>query len=116
MSSHPEGAVRRAVFLAVMLAGLVFVPLAGSAAAAGKPHDKGGPAQILVLSNRADLISGGDALVEIVLPDKVDPATVTVKLNGTDITSAVGGRPQRGFEGVVSGRVNGGKEGTGGQK
>ena len=71
-----------------MLAGLVFVPLAGSAAAHGKPHGKGGPAQILVLSNRADLISGGDALVEVVLPDKTDPASVKVTLNGSDITSA----------------------------
>ena len=31
MSSQPEGALRRAVFLAVTLVGLVFVPLAGSA-------------------------------------------------------------------------------------
>ena len=68
MSSQPEGALRRAVFLAVTLVGLVFVPLAGSA-----HQGKGGHAEILVLSNRADLVSGGDALVQINLPDKIDP-------------------------------------------
>src|SRR6476659_7712416 len=48
----------------------------------------GGQPQIGVLSNRSDLSSGGDALVEFVLPGRVDPSTVTVTLNGsTDVTS-----------------------------
>src|SRR5213596_3197339 len=43
---------------------------------------------IKVLSNRADLISGGDALVEIVLPAGVDPASVRVDVDGRDVTAA----------------------------
>jgi hypothetical protein len=55
-----------------------------------------GPA-IKVLSNRADLISGGDALVEIV------GAGGPVALNGTDVTSAFMARPDGRFLGVVTG-------------
>jgi hypothetical protein len=40
-----------------------------------------------VLSNRADLISGGDALVE------VKPAGATVRLDGADVTNAFAVRP-----------------------
>src|SRR5215468_1174764 len=87
MSTRPRRALTRAFFLALTLAALVVVSLAGSTAALGKPG-KGGPAQIVVLSNRADLISGGDALVQVVAPDKADPASLRVSLNGTDITSA----------------------------
>ena len=41
-----------------------------------------GEVEISVLSNRADLISGGNALVHIVVPD---PAAVMVSLNGEDV-------------------------------
>ena len=98
MSSQPEGALRRAVFLAVTLVGLVFVPLAGSA-----HQGKGGPAEILVLSNRADLVSGGDALVQINLPDKVAPSSVHVSLNGSDVTSAFAVRANGEYQGKVTG-------------
>jgi hypothetical protein len=45
---------------------------------------------IHVVSNRADLISGGDALVTIDLPSKAAAANAKVSLNGTDITQAFG--------------------------
>src|SRR6266446_2986473 len=45
---------------------------------------------ITVLSNRADLISGGDALIEIVLPAGVDPARVRVDVDGRDIGLVTG--------------------------
>ena len=98
MSSQRAGVLRRAVFLAVTLVGLVFVPLAGST-----QKGKGGPAEILVLSNRADLISGGDALVQVNLPDRVDPASVDVTLNGNDITSAFAVRSNGAYQGLVTG-------------
>lgn len=44
-------------------------------------------AEIRVLSNRADLISGDDALVEIVLPAGVPLSQLAVDLNGVNVTS-----------------------------
>jgi len=58
---------------------------------------------ITVLSNRADLISGGDALIEIVLPAGVDPARVRVDVDGRDVTAAFGVRPNRRYIGLVTG-------------
>jgi Tannase-like family of unknown function (DUF6351) len=57
-----------------LLAGLASAPAAHAATAP----------TIHVVSNRADLISGGDVLV------KVTPATARVALNGADITSELG--------------------------
>src|SRR4051812_19049434 len=105
MSSQSEGVLRRAVFLAVTLAGLVFVPLAGSA-----QQGKGGPAEILVLSNRADLVSGGDALVQINVPDRVAPSSVHVTLNGIDVTSAFAVRANGELQGLVTGLAVGDNE------
>jgi len=42
---------------------------------------------IKVLSNRADLISGGDALVELVLPAGAEASALRVNLNGQEVTS-----------------------------
>src|SRR4051812_38284486 len=105
MSSQPGGVLRRAVFLAVTLVGLVLVPLAGSA-----QQGKGGAAEILVLSNRADLISGGDALVQINVPDRVAPSSVHVTLNGSDVTSAFAVRANGELQGLVTGLAVGDNE------
>lgn len=56
-----------------------------------------GAPEIKVLSNRADLISGGDALVEVV------PSATKVELNGKDITSAFALRPNGRYMGLVTG-------------
>ena len=56
-----------------------------------------------VLSNRADLISGGDALVEIVLSPGVDPLGVRVDVDGRDVTNSFATRPNGRFEGLVTG-------------
>jgi Tannase-like family of unknown function (DUF6351) len=44
--------------------------------------------QILVLSNRADLISSGDALVEIKWPAGANVALARIELNNVNIASA----------------------------
>ena len=46
--------------------------------------------EIRTLSNRADLISDGDALVEVQVPKTVPMKKVTLTLNGADV-----GRPLR---------------------
>jgi hypothetical protein len=66
--------------------------------------------EINVLSNRADLVSGGNALVQVVLPAGEDPAAVQVALNGEDVTSAFAVRPNGQFAGVVTGLVIGANE------
>lgn len=58
---------------------------------------------INVLSNRADLISGDDALVEVVVPANVATADVHVALNGVDVTSSFGLTVSGRFLGLVTG-------------
>ena len=62
-----------------------------------------GDVVIKVLSNRADLISGGDAYIEVVVPDGGDAAGVRVDVDGRDVSDRV--RPRDGGRvlGVVTG-------------
>ena len=61
------------------------------------------PSQIDVLSNRADLISAGDALVEVKLPAGTDPASVVVTDDGRDVSSAFALNADGRFLGLVEG-------------
>jgi len=64
---------------------------------------------IRTLGNRADLVSNGDALVEVEVPDKVPLNRVKVTLNGADISSAftVADASRRTLRGLVTGLRNG---------
>ena len=55
---------------------------------------------IRTLSNRADLISGGDALVQVVLPPGTDAGKVKVQVDGRDVTSAFAVRADGRFLGL----------------
>jgi len=59
--------------------------------------------QVEVLSNRADLISGGDALVAVDLPDGTDPVTVHVTAGAQDVTSSFAVRGNGRYEGLITG-------------
>ena len=85
---------------------LVLLLLFGLAAPAGAAPGF----EISVRGNRADLVSGGDALVEVVLPTGVAPATVRVSVNGTDATAAFAVRENGRFMGVVEGLADGGND------
>jgi hypothetical protein len=76
-------------------------------AAAAAPAALAQGFQINVLSTRADLVSGPEALTSIALPAGTDPSTVTVSLNGQDVTSQFAERSNGQFEGLLSGLVNG---------
>jgi len=100
---------RRATRPAIAL-GVVLAVLATSAAAAATLSSTtagdGTPApalQILTLSDRADLISGGDALVQVVLPPGTAPASVKVRVGDRDVTGEFAARPNGEFEGLVTG-------------
>ena len=64
--------------------------------------------EIRTLSNRADLISDGDALVQVKAPQDVPLQKVTFTLNGNDVASAfVLDEASRTFRGVLTGLQNG---------
>jgi len=64
--------------------------------------------EIVTLSNRADLISGGDALVEVRVPKSVAPSQVRLSLNGHDVTAMFRVDSTAGvMRGVLTGMVPG---------
>jgi len=63
--------------------------------------------QIRTLSNRADLISGGDALVEIVLPAHAAVRDLRVAVGRRDVTGAFARRASGRVLGVITGLAEG---------
>ncbi len=90
--------VRGAVAAAVLL-------VVGPAVSAVAAPSASSSLAIRVLSNRADLISGGDALVEVQLPQR--RAEPQVQLDGRDISKAFALRQNGAYEGLVTGMRNG---------
>jgi Tannase-like family of unknown function (DUF6351) len=74
----------------------VGLTLCGSALAAAAP-------QIRVVSNRADLISGDDALVAIEIPAGASASRLKVTLNGADITRSFAATGASSVGGLVTG-------------
>ena len=56
-----------------------------------------------VLSNRADVISAGDALVEVKLPAGLNPSRVRVYDDGRDVTNQFGWRKNKRYMGRLTG-------------
>lgn len=78
--------------------------LASVLTACGGSGDSGlGVIEIRSLSNRADMISDGNAYIEIVLPKGSPPGALKVALNGTDVTARFAQRAN----GRILGRVEG---------
>ena len=72
---RPRGGI--AVLAAVVLCALAaMLPSAAVPATGGKVPAAAAALKISVLSNRADLVSDGDALVQITVPSGVDPSTL----------------------------------------
>jgi len=99
----------RAAF-ALLAAGALVLPASAAAAApataaqARAASPAAAPAaavELRVLSGRGDLVSGGDALVQVVLPAGATGLVVTA--NGRDATSAFGKGPEGKTEGLVTG-------------
>lgn len=62
-----------------------------------------GRMRIVVLSNRADLISGGDALVEVEVPRGVRPRRIRVRAGKRDVTKRFAVRRDGRYVGLVRG-------------
>jgi hypothetical protein len=79
----------------------------GGGGAGGLPADlppqASGPLALKTLSNRADMISDGDALVELVLPKGLGAGAVSLDLNGIDVTASFAERANGRVLGVVTG-------------
>ena len=96
--AHHQAVVRAAMAIAIGFS------LSTIAYAKPPDHANDNLTEIFVLSNRADLVSGGDALVEIVLPDKAKarPDQVTIDVDGRDVTIAFAVRADGRFYGLVT--------------
>lgn len=93
---------KRSVMKRWVTTGLLVAGIAGPLTV----HATSGPHQfeIKTLSNRADLVSGGDVLVEVQVPQHVALDKVVISLNGQDVTGALQQNPAaRTFSGLVSG-------------
>ena len=84
--------------LVLLLPLLVALPVTGTTAAPAA-----GRLTIEVLSNRADLISGGDALVAVRVPKGVKARTVHVKVGKRDVTKRFTKTTGRKLVGLVRG-------------
>src|SRR3954454_6962132 len=81
---------------------LCVVALAPGAADARTPAPK-----IAVLSNRADLVSGGDALVRVTLPAGVTASRLRLTAGGRDVTNVLVATGPRQLDGLVTGMPEG---------
>lgn len=92
--------------LIVVAAGVL---VQAAAAAQGPPAGRQGALELRVVSSPPQLVSGGDARVEVAVPAGVALSAVTVQLNGTDVTPAFAADPEGNhqLEGVVTGLPEG---------
>lgn len=86
--------------------GFAWLVLVGVLASAGASAQTA-RAEILVLSTRADLVTGGDALVEVRLPGGVSHTGLRVAVDGQDVTSAFAVRTDGRYLGLVTGLRDG---------
>jgi hypothetical protein len=88
------------------LAAALSLALAGIAIA--KPNLPPKNVEINALSNRADLVSGGDVLLEVRLPINMPPHQLALSLNGHDVSSQFQYQAdERRFVGLLTGLVEG---------
>ena len=90
--------MRRALAPVVLLALSATAPPAAAAP---------GDASIRVLSNRADIVSGGEALVQVVPPARTRASAMRVFAGRREVTSAFAVRPDGRLLGTVTGLRNG---------
>lgn len=76
-------------------------------AACGGSDDAAPVLELKTLNNRADLISGGDALMEVVLPAGASAAALKVDVDGRDVSSVFAVRADGRVTGLVTGLASG---------
>jgi hypothetical protein len=88
---------------------IALISVAGwlAACAGGPGAGSGAGLEIKVLSNRADLVSGGDALVEVVLPQAAAADGLRVDVDGRDVSSSFKQRADSRVVGLITGLKDG---------
>lgn len=89
-------------WLAALTGALLLVACGDSATTSSAP----GALTVKVLSNRADLISGGDALVEVVMAEGAKASDIRMTLDGADVTSQFALRGNGRYLGLVTGMAD----------
>ena len=97
--SRPVTAAYTAAFFSLVLSACGGNDYSGPAPASGTT--------VTTLSNRADLVSGGSALVEVKLPAMVTGTSLKVDRDGTDITPLFVTRADGRIVGLVTGLIDG---------
>lgn len=90
--------------LALLAAAAASALVAGCNLGGGTPPSA---VEIRTLSNRADMISGGDALVEVLLPPSGNAAGLRVLANGRDVSSSFRVTSDNRILGTITGLANG---------
>jgi hypothetical protein len=99
-----KGALTLAIAAVLCMAGSAAAARHSGATAAGPAAAKPSSyVKLTVLSNRADLLSGGDALVEVLPQGKVDMTAVRIDVDGRDVTAAFSRRADGRYLGLVEG-------------
>lgn len=93
--------MRRIAVVIAVLMGLAMSPVVITPAEALVRVDK--PLRVSVMSNRADLISGGDARVRIAVPKGLKARAIRVMLGKRDVTKRFAKRANGHYEGIVTG-------------
>ena len=83
------------------------IALAALAACGSSGNEDTTPVSIRTLSTRADLVSGGNALVEIVVPAGADASGLSVKVGAADVTNAFALRADGRITGLLTGLADG---------
>ncbi|MCI0390351.1 MAG: DUF6351 family protein [Acidobacteria bacterium] len=92
-------------FLACSRIAVIVSTVAGGLFAFSQPSAR---LEIRTLSSGPDMVSGGDALVEVKAPAGTQLSQITLTLNGKDVTSRLNGDSGGGsFRGVISGMIVG---------
>lgn len=100
MKALSRGRIRRVLTLGLLSGVMLVSHFAPVVAAPSAP-------EIAVLSGRADLVTGGNALVEITLPPGTSADGLRVSLNGGDITDAFTATAGSHYRGLAKGLVVG---------
>ena len=82
---------------------LVAAAAATAALSVGVAGAQAGTLAIHVLSDRADAISSGDALVSVAVPRGVAPSSVKMTLGSSDVTSEFALHANGSYEGLLTG-------------
>src|SRR5689334_8337309 len=86
---------------------LVMAACAAALLAAAPADARMAPPKIKVVSNRADLVSGGDAYVRVTLPRRVKASRLRLTAGRRNVTEVLHKSGARQLDGVVTGLPNG---------